>query len=282
VPCASCHGPADEFQTPSKDCHACHRERRSAEDDASATQLAVAREISDADCLGCHTEIKERFEHAVCVHGPAADGSGCLTCHPQPHTKTEPTARAQRRELCLGCHDKSIKTKDGRVLENIAGVLSQNPNHHGPVRDGNCGACHQPHASDYGQLLCGQYTSGFYASFDLKQYELCFGCHDRDAVLRERGAVLTGFRAGDRNLHWLHVNREKGRTCRACHEVHASSRPFHIRESVPYGDSGWKLPINYTQTPRGGTCAPGCHSAKSYERSEALQAAVPGAADRAR
>ena len=75
-----------------------------------------------------------------------------------------------------------------------------------------------------------------------------------------------GFRDGDLNLHWVHVNREKGRTCRACHEVHASSNPFHIRDSVPFGRDKWELPINYEINDTGGSCAPGCHSAQIYSR----------------
>jgi predicted CXXCH cytochrome family protein len=80
---------------------------------------------------------------------------------------------------------------------------------------------------------------------------------------------LTNFRNGDKNLHFVHVNQAKGRTCRACHEVHASKRPFHIREAVPFGDSGWELEINYQRSQDGGSCSPGCHKTRAYSRSEA-------------
>ena len=76
---------------------------------------------------------------------------------------------------------------------------------------------------------------------------------------------MTGFRDGDQNLHFLHVNRtEKGRTCRACHEAHSSTVPKHLRETVPFGD--WQMPVGYTQTADGGRCAPGCHLPKTYSR----------------
>jgi predicted CXXCH cytochrome family protein len=65
----------------------------------------------------------------------------------------------------------------------------------------------------------------------------------------------------------VHVNQRKGRTCRACHEVHASKRPFHIRDALPFGDAGWMLKINYKQTTDGGTCSPGCHETRTYDRS---------------
>ena len=85
-------------------------------------------------------------------------------------------------------------------------------------------------------------------------------------MLKPGGTGLTQFRDGDRNLHYVHVNREKGRTCRACHEVHASKRPAHIREAVPYGSGNWMLEINFEQTPQGGSCTPACHVMRSYTR----------------
>jgi len=72
----------------------------------------------------------------------------------------------------------------------------------------------------------------------------------------------TGFRNGERNLHWVHVNKKtKGRTCRTCHEVHASKRPRLVAESVPFGKRGWRLPLNFEKTETGGSCQPGCHRA---------------------
>jgi hypothetical protein len=38
---------------------------------------------------------------------------------------------------------------------------------------------------------------------------------------------------------------------------------------VPFGDAGWMLKINYEQTTGGGTCAPGCHESRTYDRNAA-------------
>jgi len=66
------------------------------------------------------------------------------------------------------------------------------------------------------------------------------------------------------------VNKaDRGRNCRACHETHASADPRHIRESVPYGN--WKMPLNYKMTNTGGSCAPGCHKAFTYDRENPVQ-----------
>ncbi len=67
------------------------------------------------------------------------------------------------------------------------------------------------------------------------------------------------------NLHSVHVNQEsKGRTCRACHEIHSIDREKKIRDSVPFGD--WMFQTAYTKTPTGGSCTPGCHQHLSYDR----------------
>ena len=62
-----------------------------------------------------------------------------------------------------------------------------------------------------------------YLAFAIERYDLCFSCHVSDLVKDKSGRGLTQFRNGDLNLHWLHVNREKGRNCRSCHQTHASS-----------------------------------------------------------
>ena len=68
-------------------------------------------------------------------------------------------------------------------------------------------------------------------------------------------------------MHYLHVNKEvKGRSCKACHEPHASSQMKHIRESVPFGSVNWELPVTYTKTDDGGSCVVGCHAPKEYNR----------------
>jgi hypothetical protein len=42
---------------------------------------------------------------------------------------------------------------------------------------------------------------------------------------------------------------------------------------VPYG--GWKdLPINFSKTGTGGSCDPGCHLAKEYDRQTAVDYTV--------
>jgi predicted CXXCH cytochrome family protein len=174
--------------------------------------------------------------------------------------------RTTQPQTCLKCHDKPLKTTEGKSLTNMSLLLANNPDKHGPIRDGQCTACHDPHAAKMHNLLSEEYPSTFYSPFSMDMYKLCFKCHEPALVTRMNGQGVTQFRDGGRNLHALHVNQEKGRTCRACHEVHASKRPAHVRESVPFGSSTWMLEINFEKGEQGGSCAPGCHAPKKYDR----------------
>jgi predicted CXXCH cytochrome family protein len=136
---------------------------------------------------------------------------------------------------------------------------------HGPIRDGNCSGCHTLHGGQLPRLLKEPYPETFYQPFKVEAYALCFGCHDKQLVLTQQTEGLTRFRNGTRNLHYVHVNKaEKGRSCYACHNTHASRQPAHIRESVPYGN--WEIPIRFQVTETGGSCAPGCHRPAAYDR----------------
>ena len=100
--------------------------------------------------------------------------------------------------------------------------------------------------------------------YSSENYDLCFGCHNKDIAKKKYTKTLTNFRDGEYNLHYFHVNRKKGRNCVACHDPHASNQPKHIRYDVPFG--AWSYPIAMTKTKTGGTCVVGCHAPKTYDR----------------
>lgn len=240
-------------------CTTCH--------DAHASDVRYQlHQPSPALCFTCHQGVKNLIESAAVVHDFLVEPKGCVSCHDPHFTQLPYLQRTTQPALCLSCHDRAIKASDGRVLSDMAKLLRDNPNHHGPIREGACTACHHPHAAENFRLLFKGYPAEFYAPFEARRYALCFSCHLAALVEDEVGVGLTGFRDGELNLHWLHVNQEKGRTCRACHEVHASKHPFHIRDAVPYGTGGWMLEINFEMTQDGGRCSPACHKPKSYDR----------------
>jgi predicted CXXCH cytochrome family protein len=175
--------------------------------------------------------------------------------------------RDREDKLCLQCHDQELRATDGTMIQDIGETLADREFLHGPIRDGQCSPCHNVHGASHSRLLNERFTEAFYASYDLKNYALCFDCHVQNLVQDEETTALTDFRDGDRNLHYVHVHRaEKGRTCRTCHEIHGSNIPRHIAESVPFEGSGWALPIRFQKLENGGSCAPGCHEPMTYAR----------------
>ncbi|MCD4747914.1 MAG: cytochrome c3 family protein, partial [Thermoanaerobaculales bacterium] len=177
-------------------------------------------------------------------------------------------------DLCVECHSqKGITDENGKELTNFAELLAANPVVHGPIAARDYSACHTPHGGSLFRLLVTEYPEKFYAPFDPKNYELCFSCHNEEVGTAESTTTLTGFRDGAQNLHFVHVNKvDRGRTCRACHEVHAAPQDHLIRDGVPYGKSGWVLKINYTKEANGGTCEKTCHGALSYDRTKVVSA----------
>lgn len=245
------HAPAAE------DCRPCHDPHAS---DERMLLTMPAREL----CLFCHEDVRSTVEHATTPHGAVVEGRQCLNCH-DPHASNYPRLlRNNPRSLCMECHDREIDTPTGTITD-MSAILATGKSLHGPIAKDNCSACHQIHGGNQFRMLIKEYPPEFYAPFAEENYALCFSCHEHRTILEPRTETLTGFRNGDLNLHYLHVNKEtKGRTCRACHETHASDRAKHIRESVPFGQ--WELPVGYTKSGTGGSCAPGCHHEVGYDR----------------
>jgi len=221
-------------------------------------------------CGECHENIAKDLQTAAVKHSPVTEEPACMNCH-NPHAAQKSSLiLADGLDICLKCHDKTVKDEK-QEFPGMKQLLATNPYPHGPIQNRDCSACHNPHGSPYFRLLTSQYPEGFYAPFFISNYDLCFRCHDAALTTEERTTSATKFRDGDRNLHFVHVNKAShGRTCSSCHEVHASANPEHVAETVPFGN--WKLPVKFEATENGGSCAPGCHAAQKYDR----QSAKPG------
>ncbi len=140
---------------------------------------------------------------------------------------------------------------------------------HMPFEDGDCLMCHSPHSSENYRLLTEPLPESMYASFRADKY-LCFMCHDEEAFTEARTTSATEFRNGTLNLHARHVNREKGRTCRSCHEHHASSREPLIRSRPPAAHDFINI-RSWERTETGGSCGPTCHRNLGYDRLLAIE-----------
>jgi predicted CXXCH cytochrome family protein len=201
-------------------------------------------------CFTCHDAMGEKVTKSAVKHPALAGEKGCMTCHSPHASDQEKLLLRPQKETCLGCHAKII-TPAMKVV-------------HKPVEMAGCTACHDPHGSPHPRLLTASFPSEPYAPYTETSYELCFGCHSRELVQYADTSFATGFRDGERNLHFVHVNRPKGRSCLLCHSPHGAGNPKLIAESVPFG--GWQLPIRFVKTETGGGCSPGCHRPQPYDR----------------
>ena len=224
-------------------CSACH-------DPHAGNDKLRLKELSNKLCFSCHENKKIEVGQYSNRHEPAARGN-CIECHTPHYSDIKYLLKDKTDNLCYNCHKKNDVWKKRRYK-------------HGPVVQGNCTACHNPHGSDNAYILRLAFPHKFYSEYEKDKYNLCFLCHLEGLVTAEKTTTITDFRNGDTNLHTLHVKQKKGRTCRACHDVHASDQEGRIRDSFPYG--AMEMPLEFYKTKNGGFCAPGCHKAMTYDR----------------
>jgi len=222
-------------------------------------------------CTTCHDKVGKASSSATVPHKALTTGAQCTNCHNPHGSDVEKLLLQLPFDLCVSCHkvDTMVDAK-GKKLQNIKTWLDNNPDWHGPVAAKDCVGCHVPHGSDHFRLLKEDYPQEFYAPYDARTYALCFSCHQEQAFSTAQTNTLTSFRNGTKNLHFVHLQQPgRGRTCRACHEVHASKQEHHIRDGVPYGSGGWTLKLNYKKTETGGSCEKTCHQERSYANRDA-------------
>jgi predicted CXXCH cytochrome family protein len=210
--------------------------------------LSITPIIAGTSCTtaGCHQD----FDFESLTH-PDSDEASCIDCHQgtvEEHTK-EGAKLTLAADFCMDCHDS----------------FSDRPNPHAPVEEGKCTVCHNPHGDIQNMLLPPTHPLGMYVSYDKNEYQLCFSCHKRELLRFQKTSFSTGFRDGDRNLHYLHVNKSRrGRNCSVCHDVHGSDQPKMIVEYTDFGN--WKMKAHFKKSEMGGGCVPGCHRLKTYSR----------------
>lgn len=260
--CFSCHADVEKglkkkyVHKPVKEnCQECH-------DPHASSQKAQLRKVQNEMCIDCHKSIHPKTTQSITQakfpHQPVQKGE-CSSCHGVHFTDFEKLLKAPLKEICFTCHkDLGEKVKTSKFF-------------HGPVVQNDCAACHETHGSPYPRILRNYFPVEFYIPYRTENYAICFDCHNKDLALNAKTLELTDFRNGDRNLHFIHVNKEKkGRSCKACHEAHSGNQSKHIRQEVPYGKM-WSYPIQFTKTPTGGTCVVGCHKPFSYDRVKPLK-----------
>jgi predicted CXXCH cytochrome family protein len=259
--CFKCHENKYQFQNVHKpfsegDCLSCHPVH-------SADEIHLTSILPPKQCYFCHTDLKDSVAKSSLVHGAMKNDISCLICH-SPHASPEKKILlVEEKTLCFSCHNKPVITAS-RTIPNMKLLIEKNKYVHGAIDNNGCAVCHNPHASRNKNLLRASYPEGNYTAGKIENYNQCLSsCHENtlieDAVSKE-----TGFRTGSKNLHFLHVNKDKGRSCNNCHEVHASNNLYLLADNVKFGS--WEMPLRFIRQEKGGSCTPGCHGEKSYAR----------------
>ncbi len=295
--CLSCHNPHQSenpkmlVMAPSELCISCHKDFLKSRGIESLPEGgSVHQPVKERRCTACHdphggdspsrvptdarracgschksffTENSE-FKYS---HGSMIKEKSCTQCHDPHASKFAHLLPLPASDLCLNCHNKPIKS-GSRTLPSIAKQLEGVKKPHGPIQQKDCTACHRPHGSPYFDILRGAYSENFYTPYRRENYAICFKCHDPE-MIEEQTSTKTGFRNGDRNLHFLHTKQEKGRNCRVCHHEHGTNQPKLIRNTVKFGS--WEMPLEFNKTETGGSCASACHGTYRYDQNVAVQ-----------
>lgn len=239
------------------DCTDCHDPHQS--DNPKQLILPPTSEL----CHNCHDE--GDFVGTY-THEPAREGD-CLTCH-NPHSADQPNQLVDAvPTLCVDCHGIEMIDQEDTVLTSPNRLFESEEVHlHSPFEQGKCLECHLPHVSGIHKLLRKNYPVMIYSEYSEDAYGLCMECHrEMEEVLKEpRTLTGTKFRNGNLNLHQRHVNKKKGRTCKACHHHHGTKNERLIRTTFHFGTM--ELTLSYEKTESGGSCTSSCHLPVNYDR----------------
>lgn len=248
--CTDCHSDLLDLEMmhyPAEDaCDNCHRDPGPGHPEDGFPGGSLVDSLPGL-CLLCH----EAEAHEKTYRHGAQQGRGCISCHDPHGSPVAGLLKKEKRQLCMDCHP-GIRKMDRLAYRHL------------PYED-DCGNCHASHSSDFSSLLVDAYPARLYAPGVADTFALCFQCHDPALIEEANTSWGTAFRDGERNLHYLHLQGEKGRGCSLCHTLHASSLEHLLAGIVRFGQ--WDMPLQYTPLENGGSCATACHSRKAYARS---------------
>ena len=208
--------------------------------------ITAGKAFAEQSCATAECHV--RFQKGIVYHPTELE---CGACHLEtPDSHAEGGAKpVMKEQMCTPCHDDALDFQFN----------------HAPVTATTCQLCHDPHGDMKQYLLADCSFSKLFVNYKEDSYKLCFSCHKRDLLMFPDTMYSTDFRDGAVNLHYLHVNKQnRGRSCKLCHGVHGANQPKMMADSVSFGD--WLMPVNFKKTETGGSCAPGCHQPRQYDR----------------
>ncbi len=263
INCLDCHKTliSEKIMHPvAEGCDNCHESNGKEHPQQSVAGFKLTQSMPGM-CYTCHENIQTIIQGSKVIHPGVKTKQSCTACHNPHSSPQEKLLLAEGKNLCLKCHNKIMEVDSIRT-ENMQQLLDKNQYVHGAIEGGGCIACHNPHGSNNQRMLIAAFPKGIYSESSPEKFALCFTCHDNQLITADTTHSATQFRNGNKNLHFVHINGKKGHSCKVCHNVHASSNPHLINNTVPFGK--WQMPVNYKPSSTGGSCAPGCHAQKVY------------------
>ena len=284
--CTSCHNPHQSensallVDNPPKLCFECHKQQSEEEDFEtvhppfeedclechlvhSSDEKQLLKIEFPALCYECHDDFPDNLRDKHSIHNPLKNAVSCKSCHSPHASQNENLLLNREPDICFNCHGNAVSDKK-RQSENIEKKVQISRVVHQPVEDGDCTGCHSAHFSEHTSLLSASFPEYRYSTGVVDSFTLCFDCHDSELLTQSQTGSATDFRNGKQNLHYLHINRKKGLSCINCHDVHAANGLHLIADKVRFGS--WKMPVHYQSSKQGGSCLPGCHIKKTYQR----------------
>lgn len=183
-------------------CKTCHKMIQ------SVAQHVVPDNPEDSTCFQCHKNLVNRAK----AHAPSVNWM-CTECHTGQEGEYGNETIGQSKyaapnpimERCFSCH------------ENVKNVWFSRKSEHGPVRDGRCNRCHNPHSSN----------EIFFTRKPI--WDLCTTCHSEKA---SGVHVISSFvRESSHPTRGKPDPARPGRelVCSGCHDPHGSEGIYLLR-----------------------------------------------------
>lgn len=151
-PCIQCHkklldfkfvhGPASVW-----DCTTCHSAT------INGNKYSVSGGPDQKVCYSCHSDAASVWNAKKFQHGPFSMGN-CTICHSPHASDYDLFLRKPTTDLCISCHEE--KASGVHVVMGISGrghPVRGRPDPLHPGKELSCASCHNPHASDFVDLL---------------------------------------------------------------------------------------------------------------------------------
>jgi predicted CXXCH cytochrome family protein len=116
--------------------------------------------------------------------------------------------------LCFGCHEFDRQ-------------LQERPLQHKPFSNGNCGACHDPHATSNRWVLIKASES------------VCFQCHDPDKQPLKNHIHPYNVKPKNASKMDLQLSKSGKLECLTCHNPHSSYSEHLLRGNQKITCYGW-------------------------------------------